>query len=123
VKKYISLKNLEVYIISRELSLFVWNLYKDFDFERKICLGQQLIRSVDSVGANIAEGYGRYHFLDRVKFFYNARASLYETMHWIELANERNYVNDEDFIIYEEKYKLLLYKINSFIKSIKDKNN
>ena len=53
-------------------------------------MGDQFIEAVDSVGANIAEGYGRFHYLDRIKFYYNSRASLIEcNEHWIELLKER----------------------------------
>ncbi len=49
-----------------------------------------MIQSIDSVGANIAEGYARYHYLDRIKFYYIARASLSEGAgHWIDLGFER----------------------------------
>jgi len=43
-------------------------------------MGDQFIRSIDSITANIAEGFGRFHFLDRRKFYYNARGSLLEAI-------------------------------------------
>lgn len=52
-------------------------------------MGDQLIRVIDSHAANIAEGYGRYHYLDRIKFYYNARASLLESKHWLYLFLKR----------------------------------
>jgi four helix bundle protein len=49
-------------------------------------IGQQLARAVGSVGANIAEAEGRWHGRDRARFLLNARGSLYETRHWLDLA-------------------------------------
>lgn len=53
--------------------------------------GQQFVSSVDSIGANIAEGDGRYHYLEKIKFYYNARASLVESCHWNDLLKERGF--------------------------------
>jgi four helix bundle protein len=52
-------------------------------------LGVQLLRSVDSIGANIAEGAGRVHTADRRRFFVIARGSLFETEHWLARAKAR----------------------------------
>ena len=49
----------------------------------------QLLRSADSVGANIAEAKGRWHIPDRRRFLFVARGSLYETEHWILRAEKR----------------------------------
>ena len=82
---YIKLKNLKVYELSREFSRLSWNVYSKFNYGLIKTIGGQFIRSVDSIGANIAEGYGRFHYLDKVRFYYNARGSLIEAKHWVEL--------------------------------------
>lgn len=69
------------------------------NYENKKIIGSQFIRAIDSVGANIAEGYGRYHYLDRIKFYYNSRASLFESKHWVLLLKERKIINNEDLIV------------------------
>jgi four helix bundle protein len=51
-------------------------------------VGAQLIRSADSIGANMAEAYGR-HGGDQVRFLYIARGSVHETEHWIDVARAR----------------------------------
>lgn len=67
-KKYILLKDLEVYQLSRTLSKIGWDVYINLDYQNKKTIGDQFIRSLDSVGANIAEGYSRYHYLDQIRF-------------------------------------------------------
>ena len=113
---YIPLKSLEVYQISRQLSSLAWKIYMKMNFEDKKHIGDQFIRSVDSVGANIAEGYGRFHFLDKVRFYYNARASHFEAYnHWLELLFERAKISKEEFDLMEGKASVLQIKLNNFI--------
>jgi four helix bundle protein len=92
--KYISLENLEVYRLCRKLSKTGWEVYQTLEWRDKKTFGDQFIEPTDSVGANVAEGYGRFHFLDKVKFYYNARGSLFESKHWIDLMVEREKVKD-----------------------------
>lgn len=79
-------------------------------------MGQQFVKSTDSVGANIAEGYGRYHYLDKIKFYYNARASLLESVNWLTLMNERKIIADEKFELFFAKSRKLHMKLYAFIK-------
>ena len=118
MNKYILLKDLEVYKLARELSKIGGEIYKNMSWQDKKIIGDQFIRSVDSIGANIAEGYSRYHYLDQIKFYYNARGSFSESCdHWLELLKERGQIKNEDF----NKIKLiadkLSLKLNNFIRS------
>jgi len=79
------LGKLDVYKISLNLSDKIWDVYKTLDRDLQYNIGSQVLRAIDSIGANIAEGYGRFHYKDSVKFYYNARGSLWESKHWIYL--------------------------------------
>ncbi len=115
-KKYIELKDIEVYKISRELSKLGWEVYRDLSIEHKKTMGDQFIRSIDSVGANIAEGYSRFHYLDKNRFYYNSRASLSEAIeHWSELLLERGIIEKKIFEELKLKGKVLQVKLNNFI--------
>ena len=117
-KNYILLKDLEVHKFARELSTLGWEIYNKLDWETKQINGVQFIKSTDSVGANIAEGYSRFHYLDKIKFFYNSRGSLTEVNdHWIELLKERNKVNGTNYRKYKAIAIKLSVKLNNFIKS------
>jgi four helix bundle protein len=115
--EYINLKDLLVYKMALELSLYCWVIYEKFDWETRKIEGTQFIRSIDSVGANIAEGYGRFHYLDRIKFYYNSRGSLLESKHWIYLLYKRNKVLSDDYKHIIEKLNNLHVQLNGFIKS------
>ena len=113
---YITLKNLEVYQLSRDLSKIGWKIYEPLDWQTKKINGDQFIESTDSVGANIAEGYGRFHYLDKIKFYYNGRGSLMEcSEHWVELMHERKIIAEADYQEYKKISAKLLLKLNRFI--------
>ena len=122
-KTFITIKDLQVYQLSRKLSIISWDIYSKMSFEEKKIIGDQFIRATDSIGANIAEGYSRFHFLDKVRFYYNARASQSEsTDHWLELLFERNKINQQVFDEYKSISKDLQIKLNNFIKFTKNEN-
>lgn len=66
-------------------------------------LAPQIRRSSKSTMANISEGYGRYHYLDCLRFYYIARGSLSETINHIITAHDLNYMDDQR---YQELYNL-----------------
>lgn len=118
-KKPLKLDELDVYQLARKLSSLSWKIYSELNWQDKKNFGDQFLASTDSVGANIAEGYRRYHYLDKIKFLYNSRASLSECgEHWLELLKERNKIKIEDFNEYKGIFEKLNLKINNFINSL-----
>lgn len=123
-KEYLSLDKLEVYKLSRKLSQIAWKVYQDLDWQDKRIMGNQFIEAADSVGANIAEGFGRFHFLDKVKFYFNARGSLLESRHWLDLLNERDKLKENLKQDYFGCYKNIRPALNGLIDSaLKAKKN
>lgn len=115
---FIELKNLEVYQLSRKLSSIAWDFFCRMDFMDKKHIGDQFLRSVDSTGANIAEGYGRLHYLDKVRFYYNSIAPRYEAFtHWLELLSEREKISKTEFDSISKTAQKLQVKLNNFITS------
>lgn len=80
-------ENLTVYQIACRLADGVWAEVARWP---RLTLGKQLVRSADSIGANIAEGSGRGSQADFRRFLYIARGSLYETTHWLRAAERRS---------------------------------
>jgi four helix bundle protein len=117
-QNFIELKDLEVYQLSRKLSSIAWKIFCRMSFEDKKHIGDQFLRSVDSIGANIAEGYGRFYYLDKVRFYYNSRASHFEAFtHWLELLIEREKISGTEFDSIRDTAHILQIKLNNFIKS------
>jgi len=117
-RKYIPLKDLEVYKLARQLSKIGWEIYGGLDWQTKKINGDQFIEATDSVGANIAEGYHRFHYLDKIKFYYISRASLSESAdNWVELLYERKKVDEEKYQRFKIIAKDLAVRLNNFISS------
>lgn len=114
------LQELEVYKLTREISRDSWGIYKRFDWQTKKITGDQFISAIDSIGANIAEGFGRFHYLDKNKFNYNARGSLFESIYWIEIITERHQTLKDECDVINKKLKQLNIKLNNYITSTRN---
>lgn len=118
-KKYIKLEDLEVYQLAREISKIGWLIYSSLSWQDRKIIGDQFIESTDSVGANIAEGYSRYHYLDKIKFYYNARSSLAESSsHWLNLLLERKKIEEDIYKKFKELTEKLSIKLQNLIAKI-----
>ena len=68
-KKYLQLNDLDSYKIAFNLSNYIWDIVLKWDYFAKDTIGKQFARSVDSISANIAEGFGRYTKKDKINFY------------------------------------------------------
>lgn len=116
---YIPFEELSVYEMSRDISRIAWDIYEILEKTLQWSIGSQWIRAVDSIGANIAEGYGRYHTNDKKRFYYIARASLFESKHWLSLLQERSLISTKQHTILQNKFNNLGKSLNVFITSQK----
>jgi len=92
-----------------------------FPAEERYALASQLRRSVQSIPANIAEGYGRFYYQEGVRFCYIARGSLEESRSHLELACRLNYITGDQKRTAEEKIGEILRLLNGFITYLKEK--
>ena len=115
-------EDLEIYQMAEELSDIVWDICTGWDHFSKNTIGRQLVRSADSISANLSEGHGRFHFKERINFCYFARGSLEETKVWIAKAKRRNLINDESDRLMQLLDGLPI-KLNAYIKSIRNVYN
>lgn len=116
--------DLRVYQLAMGLGEEVWKTINNWSHFHKDTIGKQLVRSVDSVAANISEGFGRYHFKEAKHFYYYSRGSLYETKTWLNKAKNRGLITEQQFTDFESTIKVISIKLNNYIKSIglKQKN-
>src|SRR4051812_15081109 len=90
-------------------------LVKSFPKDERFRLSDQLIRASRSVTANIAEGYGRYHFQENIQFCRHSRGSLYEVLDHLIVANEEGYITQEHLIDFKSKINECLAILNGYI--------
>jgi len=96
-------EDLEVYKLALDVMVNAHAIAKNFPAEEKYDLTVQLRRASKSAPANIAEGYGRYHYLDSVHFYYIARGSINEVIHHFITAKLLDYIAQTQF---DELYAL-----------------
>jgi four helix bundle protein len=114
---YVKIEDLFIYKLSMELCDSGWSIYEKLDWRDKKIMGDQFITAVDSNAANIAEGYGRFHYLDRIKFYYNARASLIESKHWASLLQKRNKIFFQTYDNFIKQANHVHLELNKYIKT------
>ena len=113
------LSDLEIFILSEELSNFVWEKVIKWHYFEKDTIGKQVVRAHDSISANIAESHGRYHYKDKLKFGYYARGSFEESTSWLRKCYKRNLFDSNDQILINNYLNKLGPKLNSFINTYK----
>jgi len=113
-----SFQELRVYKLSERLADEIWKTVNTWEPFAKNTIGQQIVRSADSVGANIAEGVGRGSYQDNKRFVKIARGSLYETQHWLRRAYTRNLLTVEQVNIFTAIINDLAPQLNSYLQSI-----
>lgn len=111
-------QDLNVYRLSEKLSEEIWQIVSDWQSLAKETIGKQIVRSADSVGANIAEGVGRGYFNDNKRFVRIARGSLYETQHWLRRAYCRQLLTPKQLDRLKTIIDELAPKLNAYLNSI-----
>ena len=111
-----SFRDLDVYKLSRELAIEVFQLSKSFPKEETYSLTDQIRRSSRSIGAQIAEAWAkrRYekHFISKLT---DADGEQQETQHWLETAFDCLYINEKILNDLLERYKSVGKMINGMI--------
>ena len=116
-KKYLKLNDIDAYKIAFNLSNYVWDLVIKWDRLSTNTVGNQFVRSVDSISANIAEGFGRYSKKDKIKYFRISFGSMYESLDWNEKALKRKLISKKeyDYIFCElQKLQKLIHQLINF---------
>ncbi|MEZ5013376.1 MAG: four helix bundle protein [Chitinophagales bacterium] len=113
-----NLNDLEVYRLSMDLGEMIWNEVISWENLAKYSLGTQVISAADSIANNISEATGRYHYKDRLRFWFFARGSLFETYTQLTKAVNRSLITREKYYICVGILENIKPKMNSIIKSL-----
>jgi four helix bundle protein len=111
-------ENLRVYQLAEDIADLVWEIVIKWDWLPRDTVGKQLIKSADSIGANIAEGTGRGSFADNRRFARIARGSLFELKHWLRRAYKRKLLTEKETALLQEMIRELTPKLSAYISSI-----
>ncbi|MBI2195556.1 MAG: four helix bundle protein [Candidatus Levybacteria bacterium] len=121
MKKYLQLNDLTSYKRALKLSNFLWEIIIQWGNFEKNTIGSQFVRSVDSISANIAEGFGRFGKKDKIKFYYYSLGSLKESLDWNEKSKHRKLLTQEQYNYILGELQELPKEIHQLIKFTNDK--
>jgi len=109
-------EDLDVWKVCRDLRTQIAITASTFPKEEQYRLRDQLIRASRSVTANLAEGYGRFHYAENIQFARQARGSLYEIIDHLTVAQEEKLISDETFTLVREGIWRAVSVVNGFIR-------
>ncbi len=106
-KKYLKLSDIESYRIAFHLSNYVWDIVIKWNSFSQRTVGEQFVKAIDSISANIAEGFGRYGKRDKIKFYRYSQGSMIESLDWNQKSKVRKLLSKDEYgHIFEELQKL-----------------
>jgi four helix bundle protein len=111
-------ENLRIYQLAEEIADLAWKVVGAWGHLAQETVGIQLIRSADSIGANIAEGSGRGSPAEKKRFAKIARGSLFEVKHWLRRAYKRQLLADGEIKVFQRLIEELTPKLSAYINSI-----
>jgi len=97
----------------------IWRRVVRWDQFARDVVGKQLARAADSIGANIAEAYGRFHYGEKLHFLYYARGSLFEAKYWLNRSLERDLMTSDESEDYASRMTDLARRLNAFASELK----
>lgn len=121
MKKYLSINQIDAYVIAFKLSNQVWEIVIKWDKLAQWTIGKQFINAADSISANIAEGFGRFHKKEKIHFYRYSYGSMEEAKDWTRKAIKRNLLNQEEQKILLTAFEELPRLINQLIKYTDEK--
>lgn len=120
-RKYLRLNDIDSYKIAFHLSNYVWKIVINWPIFARDTIGKQFVRSIDSISANIAEGFGRFGKKEKIQFYRYAKGSLVESLDWNEKSQIRQLLSSEQYNYIFNELQKLPKSINALIKYTNDK--
>ena len=108
-------ENLDIYKLAERIADEIWEMVMAWKSLCQDTIGKQVIRSADSIGANVAEGSGRGTAADNRRFLRMSRGSLYETRHWLRRAHRRKLLSQAQIDVLSPLIAELTPKLNAYI--------
>ena len=118
---YLQLNDIDCYKRALKLSNYVWDIVKSWDWFAQRTVGVQFVTAIDSISANIAEGFGRYGKKDKCKFYYYSFGSVKEGFDWNEKSKYRKLLTQEQYLHILNELNELSKEIHQLIKFTNEK--
>lgn len=112
-------EDLRVLKSAEEIADSVWKTVVLWDTFAKDVVGKQISRSADSIGANIAESFGRFNFGEKLQFLYYSRGSIFETKYWLNRTRTRGLMKPDEVQNYVDRLTELARQLNTFASGLR----
>ncbi|MCI0680900.1 MAG: four helix bundle protein [Gemmataceae bacterium] len=109
------LDDFELYKIARAFRKSVYRILTQLPPEEKYCLASQMRRAALSVSNNVAEGHGRWHFQESMRYCRIARGSVDELIDDFNTCEDEGYLNQDTILALKEAAYELIRRINGYI--------
>ena len=120
-KKFRTFEDLEVYQVARDFRKDMYGVTRQLPNFEKFELASQIRRASVSLTNNIAEGHGRYHFADQVRFFLGSRGSLQELVDDLNVCEDEKYLGIDIVSELKNKAWQVLGLINGYLRYLRDR--
>lgn len=116
-----SFEDLEVWNKAKDLVLKIYKMTVNFPKEETYGITSQMKRAALSVPANIAEGFGRYHYLDKSKFYLNSRGSLFELKNFVLISIDLKFIDVDNANELINEIDQLGVKLNNLVNATRNR--
>ncbi len=113
------LEDLKILQNAENIADAIWKHVVRWEDFAKDVVGKQMARATDSIGANIAESYGRFNYGEKLQFLYYSRGSLFEAKFWLNRALARELMPAEEVKAYAVRLSDVARQLNTFANSLK----
>lgn len=117
-KEIKTFEDLETWQIAHSLVLEIYRITRRYPKDELYGIVSQLRRAALSITSNNAEGFSRYHYNDKIRFYYNARGSVSEVRNCLRLSRDMDYITKEKYRDLSDGMEKVLRMINGLIRSI-----
>jgi four helix bundle protein len=117
--KFKSFTEMPVWQKTHNLVLDIYKLTASFPRDEVYGLTSQVRRASLSISGNIAEAFGRFHYLDKNRFYLNARGSLEETKNYLIISQDLGYLKVEDFRMLMNNVESISEELNAMVKTLR----
>jgi len=110
-------KDLDAWKLARTLRILIYPLLKKLPVEERFALNSQLRRAIQSIGANIAEGFGRYSYQENIQFCRQARGSAYEVRDHLVTAVDAKFISEGEYTEADTLAQRVIQVLNGYIRA------
>ena len=122
-KSFQTFEDLSVYQAARQFRKAIYAAARGLPELEKYGLASQMRRAAVSLTNNIAEGHGRYHYPDQIRFMLQSRGSLEELVDDLNVCLDENYLSTDDVVQLKQKAQSVLALLNGFLRFLRKRSD